>query len=230
MKMWLRLLVLPAKIESAQCAQCGAKVGKFGDHAIICKRTNHCSFGVIHRHNVIRDLFYGWFKEAGMDVEREPLGVRGGQDRPDLLVRNYSPGTHMALDFGVSHPLQKTWIAKGRKYKLLTAADHIASTKYNKYQNLNAADFSFKAATFESFGGISKDADDVVRTLSHFLKCHWRESAGRIRGILKKRIAVSMWTANAKLLLARVHMDSRSKQTFTQTEVSRNLKTIIANY
>ena len=144
-----------------------------------------------------------------MDVEREPLGVRGGQDRPDLIVRNFSPNRHLAIDVGISHPLQKTWVDRGYKYKVLAAASALASTKHHKYQDLANADFDFRAATFESYGGASPDAEYCIKSISHFLKHERRESAAQIRNQLKQQLSLAMWTANAKLVLARVHMASQ---------------------
>ena len=90
-------------------------------------------------------------------------------------------------------------------YTFLTAARQYQNSKRRKYVGLvDPKNYNFKAAIWESFGGMSDGAQFVLKNLAAHLKSKLGLPPDVIFKNLQQRICLVIWQSNVKLIMSRL--------------------------
>ena len=139
---------------------------------------------------------------AGVEVQFEPTHLdQATKLRPDLLLYTHPKLT--VSDIVVSNPAAPSHCATASNVSL-RIADQAANKKQKKYRNITKnLQADFKACACEVFGGMHKQAKQLVNRIAHATEMNGSLYTVReIRNELMDEIAVGLVRGNAHMIAA----------------------------
>jgi hypothetical protein len=154
-----------------KCPRCFLHtIDVYGDHAVHCR----VRFGYKHRHDRVRDILCSLFYEAGIKVVKEaPVsflssGSTGSHSlRPaDILVPSWNRGKSVCIDVTGVSPM----VSSGQSFTGLLAISQAVKRKHDKHDlACSSSGYDFMAFGFDTFGGFSEEATQLVSRLQRGL-------------------------------------------------------------
>ncbi|CDF40212.1 unnamed protein product [Chondrus crispus] len=192
-----------------------------GDHAAICRH----GFGVVHRHNTVRNLLARHaFRAAGLCCDLEvPSLLPNTANRPaDILVQPASPPSGAlpdrptAYDVTVRSPYCRSTMSLAAK-GLAGAAEAADLDKLRVHSRtvrdafhlqpdspLPLLDWHFVPLAFDTLGATSSRTMAVLEYLAHRIANRTYSSYGTAKIRLLQRISFAVWSSLASATLSRM--------------------------
>ena len=181
---------------NATCRACRQPMDSLGDHSLTCP-----SAGLYRRHNRLRDTLFLLAQEAGWAPERE-VNLPALTERPADLLCRATFGKPLAIDVSVSHPLRlsSTLATRG---EVAAAAEASENRKRAMSQAAcERAGWGFRAAGFETTGGLGSGASHTIRQLSRYLSMKRGASAGEVGTSISRAVSLALAKGRGEMLAA----------------------------
>lgn len=204
LKMWLGLDLFPP---GSTCPTCPTTrqtaLDQPGHHALTCKY----GYGVVHRHNILRDTLLNFCQRSHLSPQLEQGGSQGGdQRRPaDILLPSWSLGKDAALDLTVVHPLNyENFQLASTTVESVTAAAEERKMETNgaKCASLNWKVIPMVVTTYGTWG---KVAIQHIGRISNRLAIKTQQKVRDARNEMLCRLSLVLQRTNARSLLLRSH-------------------------
>ena len=161
-----------------ECPKCFQRQNAFGDHCVTCRK------GTLHgRHNDIVSTLHHLAQQGAFAPQKEPPNLLNNSEmRPaDVYIPVWTGGQPLAIDVSVTSPLAESYIRKASE-EIGAAASIRAELKRDKYTDI-CAEHGMQFAPFilETFGGIDKDAVDIICKLSRAIASRCSLSPGEVK-------------------------------------------------
>ena len=200
-----RKLRAELSLMNEDCMECGEKLDKFGDNAIICKYGT----GLIHRHDLLVLTISGLLKQANIkhDIELRHLFAENGMKPADIFIANWNEdGKCVAFDIGVTSVTRDSIIDKS-KDKLLIAATEFYNHKINKYKKyiqknkIENQIIVYKPLIIEDHGGYHRQFVDFIKDIAKLRASALNIDEPTSIAYCFSKISASLQKANAICLL-----------------------------
>ncbi len=171
-------------------------------HAIQCMRGPH----MIKRHNQVRNYLFKKMKAAGWEVKLEPKYLSNKDNgRPgDIFVKYFSHGLGLAIDVGITSPMN-IHIIHSKEKKIGQASSLMIKRKNEKYKHIiEEGNILFTPCVFEAMGGVSPPAKNLLKRFAQDLKMQMKKPYGYILNLLKRTICVGIWKNNIEAIFEKV--------------------------
>lgn len=145
---------------------CKEQLDIYGDHAVICMPEGD----VVHRHNLVYDLFVQEARAGGIGVkvEHEIFLNHDRSYRADFVTSYGIPGLTertTCFDLTISCPLNGSNVSQAGRKDLYTAMQAEARKNKKHKENLEQVKYDFIPLAFETTGGHSPNVTPVVHYL-----------------------------------------------------------------
>lgn len=152
---------LGSRICSSFLCACGAQMDPRGSHSLACRK----SAGRQSRHATVNEVVYKAFVRAGIPAVKEPVGlIPASSLRPDgATIIPWKAGRCLAWDVTCPDTVASSYVTSCAA-TAGAAAEHAASLKSNKYQQLTTS-HTFAPLVFETFGPLSADTLTILTSL-----------------------------------------------------------------
>ena len=183
-----------------QCV-CGTMVDARGAHGLSCVK----SAGRQLRHSLVNDVLLRALSRAKVPATKEPAGlVLGTALRPDgVTVIPWSDGRCLAWDVTCPDTVAASHVARSASAAGATA-DHAASLKHQKYQQL-ASSHTFIPVAIETFGSFGEEAIAFINSLGGRIISTIGDP--RERMFLFQRLAMAVQRGNIACFTGSLHHD-----------------------
>ena len=200
--------------EEKPCPFCLGIMDKWGIHAESCTAGGDKTYG----HHVVRNDIYGHAKRGGMGPVLEAQGVmsvlgveyrrgsgqRGGGERPaDVLLcraQDLQTGVgrqghgRVALDVGIICPQAASHLADAAGEELGAAESYVRTKcgRRDTEQRCRDAGVVFQPMIFESLGGVSVEADRVIKSLNKAVASNTDSPEGEVATLFWHRLGIDL--------------------------------------
>jgi hypothetical protein len=178
------------------CKACRQPMDPLGDHSLCCPAS-----GMYRRHNRVRDTLFSLSQKAGWAPELE-VAIPGTRDRPaDILLRSGFPKP-LAIDVTISHPLRVSApvAARGEATSSAEAGEH---AKQAAEANLcHLVGWGFRAAGFDTAGGMGPGALKTVRQLYRQLSMRQGRSSVSLADEVSRQLSLALAKGRGEMLAA----------------------------
>ena len=203
-------LGVPEAAEDSWCPRCDSILDRFSHHAGLCAAGGERTL----RHNALRDILCTWADRAGLQPEREKVGLllpqrpeETGLDRrrpADIFVPSYL-GSPVAFDLAVTGPQRLETLGEAAR-KALAAATAYADVKR---QHLNTAEtcrgqgVRFVPLVVEATGAWEPEAAQVLSHISRAVAAREGADASLLHAELLQDLCVVVRSFRARAALCR---------------------------
>jgi len=195
-KRWLGVIVTPST--DSKCLDCHIQLTPKASHTSRCLRKGD----IITRHNHLSAIFTLMSSNACLAPVREKLGLLGETPglRPADVFLPELWGGPVAVDFAVTCPLQSHY-----KSTSAPAEQYALNQKHKKYDaGFEKTDILFVAAVADTFGGWTKEGEDLIKEVARRGAKRLLENCGEYSKNCWARLSVSLQTDIARMMISRL--------------------------
>jgi hypothetical protein len=178
------------------CRACRMPMDPLGDHSLCCPAS-----GLYRRHNRVRDTLFSLSLSAGWCPELE-VAIPGTRDRPaDILLKSGFPKP-LAVDVTISHPLRISAPVAARGEATSSAEAGERAKRIAEGNMCHAAGWGFRAAGFDTAGGLGPGALKTVRQLYRQLSMRQGRSSVSMADEVSRQISLALAKGRGEMLAA----------------------------
>ena len=188
----------PVLAEEIGCSSCMQTMDVFGDHAACSAKTAD----LVHRDNRVRNLLDKICHEGMLAPVMEKKNILGdvpGRRPGDVTIPNWRACKGLAIDVAVTCPFSSHNLSC-----LEPCESYALSKKHAKYdEQFKRSDFEFAAVVFETTGGMTKEAMEVLRQVFRFAAKHQNIPLSVYCGRAWARLACNLQSSMSQAILNR---------------------------
>ena len=197
--------MFPSPSDAKRCA-CGAIIDSSGDHLLGCNQAQNLR---TKRHNALCDVLFNALLVDDSRCRREMRCDSTSEAMPgDINHPDFEQGLPTYFDLTVRNSLQPAYLIKAATCAG-AAAEAGELEKDQRHDSLVSSTGSiFYPVVVESLGLWSPNSLQVLKTISRRTSFHNDATVSQCMCNLLQQLSCKLWLYNARMILARVDLDS----------------------